>query len=223
MKALYLLTWMGLIGLALSTNAQTPTKRLFLGPALAVDHFSSRPQTNAPSDIRYTTAISYGIDLSYLTGRILLDARLLTAQRSYDLRTNIQAVELNDPLLLSRIRLSTRSYSLPVGISYRLTTGHRVHVFAGVGALAEWMPQSFNRESYNLLSQPSSATLADPVTTKSFTLGGRFQAQVRYHLNERIFVQLEPAVHFFPKVQTPYISGNKTGLSALLSLGYALF
>jgi hypothetical protein len=223
MKALYLLTWMGLVGLALSANAQTPTKRLYLGPALTVDHFSSRPQTNAPSDIRYATAFSYGIDLSYLTGRILFDAHLLTAQRSYDLRTNIQALELNDPLLLSKVRLSTRSYSLPIGISYRFITGHRVQVLAGVGALAEWMPGSFSRESYNLVGQPSTATLADPVTTKSFALGGRFQAQVRYHLSERIVVQLEPAVHFFPRVQTPYISGNKTGLGALLSLGYALF
>lgn len=222
MKALYLLTCMSLVSLAQSANAQTPAKRLFLGPALAVDHFSSRAQANAPADIRYAAAFSYGIDLSYLTGRILFDAQLLTTQRSYDLRTNIQAAELNDPLLLSRIRLSTRSYSLPVGISYRFITSHRVQVFAGVGALAEWMPDSFRRESYNLLGQPSSATLADPVTTKSLALGGRFQAQVRHQLNERIVVQLEPAVHFFPRVQTPYISGNKTGLSALLSLGYAL-
>ena len=221
MKSLRLVTWIALVGLGLSAQAQT--KRFFLGHAVSVDQFSSRPKTDPPSNIRYVNAISYGIDLSYLTGRVLLDARLLTAQRNYDLRTNWQAADGNDPGLLSRIRLSTRYYSLPIGLSYRLTTGHRLEVFAGIGALVEWMPQSFSRESYNLLGQPSSATLSDPVTTKSFALGGSFQAKVRYHLSEHFLVQLEPAVHFFSAVQTPYISGNKTGLSASLSLGYALF
>lgn len=222
MKSLHLLSLLSLVGFGLSAQAQT--RGLFVGPAVSLDQFTrSQAQTNQSADIRYVSSISYGIDVSYQTNRIILDARLLTAQRSYDLLTNFRPIDINDPLLLARVRVSTRSYALPIGLSFRLTQNSRVQVFAGIGALTEWMPGPFSRKSFDLLDRPSMRTIFDPVNTQTFAFGGSVQAKVRYPLTDRLLVQFEPAVRYFPSVQTPYVSYDKTGVSALLSMGYSVF
>lgn len=221
MRALLLLCWIWLIGLSLPTQAQN--RGFAIGPVISFDESTSKIQNGYLSRIKYIDSFSYGVDVSYLANRVLIDVQLLTLERRYDALTDFKPVDLQDPFVLSRIRISARSYTLPVTFSYRFNKSERLQLFAGVGAIAEWVPGTFERQSFDVLNRNSSIVIpTDASTGNNFVVGVSLQAKARYHLNHRLLIQLEPTLRYFPDVKTPYVSGSRTGISGLLTVAYKI-
>ena len=200
-----------------------------IGPVLAVDQFlsSPKPVTNPAvaknTAVTYNPGFMYGIEGSFVINQCLIDARLMTTNRSYDVISELQVSPGSSSSFLPvRVSVKARYYSIPLTVSYHITTQNHIQIFAGAGVVPEWISGSFSRTSYDILGSGRSIRLDPEAPAKAFAIGGSLQLIGRYEVIPQFLVQIQPAFHFFSKAQTPFATTDNSSFSVGLSVGYRL-
>ncbi len=192
-----------------------------LGPVVSLDQY----KVNLPSGvngaaIKNPVALSYGVDLSYTVKQLLFDVKILTSKREY--RYSQTYPITSSPNITTYSTITARYLLIPVTVSYRLIAGNRFNVFAGVGAIGEWLPGSFKSYKTNkdgmILSEPG----ANADTEQTFRLGGNAQVVFRFSLSNKLLFSLEPSYHLVSRVAVPVGYTNRNAFSGLLSVAYKL-
>ena len=211
-----LLVWASLL--------QAQDKLFYVGPAIGVNHFLARsisfssPTGLNGSTTNYKPSFLYGLEGNYANKRFLWNARFLTTQRVYE----VSAPYIYNPSLLVRLGVKARYFSLPLTISYKLKTIQRFDIFAGVGLVPEWSGGRFDRISYDILGSGVAFSLDPQKPNKAFQMGGSLQVIGRHTVNRRLMLQLQPALHYFKKMDTPFAKTTNSSLSLSLSVSYVL-
>ena len=215
--------------ICLSQMVYAQPRRITVGPVVGVDQFLSSPKPVTSLTVAKNTAVtynpglSYGIEGTFAHNKFLIDARLLTTNRSYDVTSELQlSPGSSSPLLPVRVSVKARYYSLPLTVSYRITTQNHIQIFAGAGIVPEWISGAFSRTSYDILGSGRATRLDPENPAKAFAIGGSLQVIGRYELSPRFLAQIQPAFHFFSKVQTPFATTDNSSFSVGLSVGYRL-
>lgn len=213
------------LGLLLWTSQLYAQNKIFsVGPTIGVDHFLSGPipLTNFNnvdgSTTKYNPGYLYGLEVNYANKRILLNARLLTTRRVYE----VSGPYYYNPSLLVRVAVKAHYYSFPLMISYKLKTIQQFGIYAGVGLAPEWISGQFTSTSYDILGSGVAFSLNPQKPNNSFQMGGSLQIVGRYAVNQRLILQLQPMVHYFRKMDTPFAKTDNSSLSISLSLSYTL-
>ncbi|AUD04121.1 hypothetical protein [Spirosoma pollinicola] len=219
MKLLIFLILIASLCYTSAANAQN--KYWSLGPALSLDQYKvNLPSGTDGAVIKNPVALSYGIDLSYLCKQLLFDVKVLTSNREY--RYSQTYPITSSPDISTYATIKGQYLIIPVTVSYRLISGNRFTMFAGVGAIDEWVPNGFKSYKANkdgmILSNPGLKADAE----KTFRVGGNAQAVFRYNLSTKILLSLEPSYHLFSRIGVPAGYTNQHAFSGLLSMGYKL-
>lgn len=204
------------------TYAQTAS--FTVGPVIGLDQFLSNPKPVTGPNIAkntavdYKTGLLYGIEGTYLLKHVLLNARLLTTRRVYDVTSLYQS----NPKYPVRVTVKARYYSSPITISYFLKTIHGIQLYGGMGVVPEWINGNFDRTSYDILGSGNFINLEPERPEKVFMLGGSLQVIGRYKVNEQFVLQAQPALHYFKDAQTPFATTNNSAFSVTVSISYVV-
>jgi hypothetical protein len=198
------------------------------GPAIGLDQFISTPKPAPPSSpgaiidkntlIHYKTGLLYGLEASYSLKRLLVNARLLTTKRLYEVTSFINY----DPNFPVRVAVKARYYSLPFTVSYLLKHTDRSQLYAGVGLVPEWISGDFNRVSYAVAGSGRAYQLEPEQPTKAFSLGSSIQMVGRYSVSRHLLLQAQPAWHYFQQINTPFATTDNSSFSLSISVAYKL-
>ncbi len=192
-----------------------------IGPIVSLDQYIvNLPSGVNGASIRNPVALSYGVNLSYTVKQLLFDVKILTSEREY--RYSQTYPITSSPDITTYTTIKAQYLILPVTVSYRLISKNRFNMFAGLGAIGEWLPNSFESYSTNkdgmILSDPG--LKADP--GHKFRIGGNAQVVFRFSLTNKILLSLEPSYHLFSRVGVPVGYTNQHAFSGILSFGYKL-
>lgn len=225
MKALVLIVFLN--GLSLMGLAQANS--FLFGPSVGIDQFLAKPKpvNTAGFDkntlIHYKSNYLYGVEAAYSMSRILLNARLLTTRRMYELKGIHPLITGPFPFHVS---VQARYVAVPLTVSYLIKTVDKLHVYAGVGVVPEWIIGDFNLTSYAVGGVGSSGSgypLAPETPTTPFSLGGSLQLIARYDISKRWTLLAQPTFHYFSNRNTPFVPTNNSSFSLSTSIAYRLY
>lgn len=210
--------------ISIETTSYGQNGNFSIGPAIGVDQFLSKPQpindpnVNKNTAIIYKPGLLYGIECSYLFNKALINTRILTTKRTYDATSTYN----NNPQLPIRVSVIGRYYSFPTTFSYLIKSINKVQVFFGAGIVPEFIDGSFDRLSYDIFGSGRVLQLDPEEPAKKFSMGGSLQVIGRYSVNKSILVQIQPALHYFSKIETPFATTNNSSFSLSISANYYL-
>ncbi|MFD2937561.1 hypothetical protein [Spirosoma flavum] len=200
-----------------------------VGPVIGVDQFLSAdsplndPASITPTYIRYKAGFMYGVEGSYRINRLLIDARLLSTKRVYQVISQYQfGSGPNSTTSTGAVEVAAQYISLPLTISYRLKTIKHIQLFAGGGIVPEWINGSFARKSFDIYGSGHFVRLEPEKPAKPFSVGGCLQLTGRYDLDARFILQVQPAFYYFSKVGTPFATTDNSSFRVSASVCYRL-
>ena len=200
--------------------------RFTIGPAIGVDQLFSPdypltgPAIIFPTSIRYKAGFLFGVDGSYQVSRFLINARLLTTKRIYQVITQYQYG--SGPTTTGAVVVGAHYLFAPLTISYLIKSGKRLQLFAGGGIAPEWIIGSFDRKSFDIYGSGRFTILDPEKPTKPFSVGSCLQLTGRYDLKSRFVLQVQPAFYYFSKVETPFATTNNSSFRVSASVCYKL-
>ena len=200
-----------------------------LGPVIGVDQFLSAPvQLTGPTivlpgSIKYKAGFLYGLQGTYKLDRWLIDARLMTTKRVYQVITQYQFGSGSTPITSTgAVEVAAHYLSAPLTVSYLIKTFKHVQLFAGGGIVPEWIQGSYTRKSFDIYGSGHFIWLDPEKPATAFSMGGCLQLTGRYDLDSRFVLQVQPAFHYFSKLDTPFAATDNSSFKLSASVSYRL-
>ena len=193
-----------------------------LGLVGSYDKYSAQPITSFGESNNYETTLAFGLGLNFqynFNEKLFLRSGLHYAKKGYKVDYNFTFIDANDPFIPKESNLKIHGIGIPVIMGYYLKNGTKFKVSSSIGFINEIVIKIAETSTYEDNSTRDSKNLSNELP--KFFLSTQFNIGVEYHINEKIYFNIEPYFRYgFNKIGDNLMEFNPISYGGLIGLNY---
>jgi len=196
--------------------------KISLGVTGSYDGYSLQKNQLFWNSQTYNTNLSFssGLNLQYnFNKKIHLKSTMSYAKKGYDVTYNFLFIDPNDPAIPKRSVIKINTINIPLMIGFYIKSNGKIKLSSSLGGVTEIVINTSETSTYEDNSTSAATSLSNSLP--SLFLSVQFNAGIEYHVNEKIYIGLEPYFRYgFNTINDAFMEFDPTSYGGFLSLNY---